>query len=343
MVPGQLDSGQDHQKDSDNIIGHFLLITLEWNITHDRKQKQRNINPMKIITTNIAVILSIILSSGCSSPSVQDTVIMDSTGLKAVHVKTIDGFKVPECTLYSPDSGLVYVSNVDSKPGEYWTDDGKGHISVIGSNLLIMKNPLTQSTHAMALHAPKGMCILGKYLYFTDNTRLMRCDTATGLEVNIVSSGFVKANDLATDGNNVWVSDGDAGKVYCVAPNGKRREIQGPEGVNGITFYGRRLFAVSWTLHDLYELDPNGIKPPIAFGIGKSFTNLDGIEVLGDGTFIVSDFMGNKVSTVGPDRSTVKTLITVNSPADIGLDRQNGLIYVPQFMEDKVSIYKLEQ
>ena len=55
------------------------------------------------------------------------------------------------------------------------------------------------------------------------------------------------------------------------------------------------MFGVSWTEHEIYELDPAGKKAPVAFGLSDHFTNLDAIEVLGDGTSIVSDFTGNNV------------------------------------------------
>jgi hypothetical protein len=65
--------------------------------------------------------------------------------------------------------------------------------------------------------------------------------------------------------------------------------------------------------------------------------------VLDDGTFVVSDFMGNKVCTVSPDRSSVSTLIEIPSPADIGLNRKDGLLYVPQFMKGKLSVYRIKK
>jgi hypothetical protein len=101
------------------------------------------------------------------------------------------------------------------------------------------------------------------------------------------------------------------------------------------------MFGVSWALHEIYELDPTGKSQPQAFGLADHFTNLDGIEVLADGTFIVSDFKGNKVCTVSPDRSSVRTLVEVTSPADIGLNHEEGLLYIPHFMENKLSIYRI--
>ena len=103
------------------------------------------------------------------------------------------------------------------------------------------------------------------------------------------------------------------------------------------------MFGVSWDLHEIDELDPSGGKAPVAFGLAEHFTNLDGIEVVEDGTFIVSDFMGNKVCAISPDRASVTTLAELDTPADIGLNRTDGLLYVPQLTQDKVAVYRIRK
>ncbi|MCK4564309.1 MAG: hypothetical protein KAU94_06525, partial [Verrucomicrobia bacterium] len=236
----------------------------------------------------------------------------------------------------------VYVSNIESLPGEYWIDDSKGYVSVLNPEGGIETKRWVESHPSAVLHGPKGMCLSGKYIYFTDNSRLMRCTLEGGLP-EVVADGFGKANDLVENGGSVWVSDILHGKVFCIAPDGSQREIHAPEGINGITFFKGKMFGVSWSLHEIYELDPTGKNAPQAFGLAGHFINLDGIEVLADGTLIISDFMGNKVSTVSPDRSSVRTLVEITSPADIGLNRAEGLLYIPHFMEDKLSVYRLRQ
>lgn len=44
-----------------------------------------------------------------------------------------------------------------------------------------------------------------------------------------------------------------------------------------------------------------------------------------------------------PDRKTVRTSLKIESPADIGLDRQRSLLYVPQFLKDQGAIYQLRK
>jgi len=119
--------------------------------------------------------------------------------------------------------------------------------------------------------------------------------------------------------------------------------IKAPEAVNGITFHDGRMYAVSWKLHEIYELDPSGKAEPKPFGLASHFAGLDGIEVLEGGTFVVSDFAGNKVCTISPDRKTVRTYLRVQSPADIGIDRKRGLLYVPLFMKNRVCTYELPE
>lgn len=267
----------------------------------------------------------------------------DRASWSAEVLTVIHGFDVPECVVHDVRSGSAYVSNIESGPDGYWGDDGKSHLSKIGRDLKLEKHRWLDSSEQFPIHSAKGMCIIGRHLYFTDNTRLMRIDLIDHQKPVLVADGFEKANDLATDGENVWVSDTAAGKVFCVSMDGTKREIPAPPGVNGLTFDEDLLYAVSWDLHEVYQLDVSGDKNPIAFGLADHFVNLDSIEMLSDGSFLVTDFMGNKISTISADRKTVKKIIDTSSPADVGIDRISNRLYVPSFMEGKVTVYKLMQ
>ena len=253
------------------------------------------------------------------------------------------GLATPECTLLLP-SGDIAISNIQTEDEGYWVDDGKAYISLLDAQGQFKEAQWIQSTPAFVFSAPKGMCVCQGKLFFTDNQTIKYCDAATGENLATIP-GLLgeRFNDLATDGNSVWVSDNGASKILCVQPDGTSRAVKSPLAPNGVTCWRGQVFAVSWDRHDLYELDPKGVKEPVAFGLAEHFTNLDGIEVLGDGTFIVSDFQGHKVSAVTPDRKTVYTLIEMTTPADIGLDREKGYLFVPQFLADKAFIYRLSK
>jgi hypothetical protein len=287
---------------------------------------------------SLFLLLAGLLPAGCTS------LVPWGPRVRRTEVARLGGFNMPECVLPEAATGGFHVSNIEATPTTAWADDGLGFISRYsldrqGSERWVNSSP------AAVLNSPKGMCLLGGRLYFADNSRLLACDAQTGAGLTVVASGFVNANDLATDGKDVWLSDSAAehgGQVWCVAPDGStKRQVPAPRRVNGLTFHQGRLFAVSWDWHDVYELDARGELPPVPFGQAHHFTNLDGIEVLDDGTFIVSDFVGNQLCAISPDRRRVKVLAQVPSPADIGLDRRRGLLYVPLLLDHQVVVFAI--
>ncbi len=265
-----------------------------------------------------------------------------SSGWGAELVKIVEGLDTPECALFDRNGGQVFVSNIATADEGYWDEDGEGFVSAMSPDGVIRKLRCVDSTEDVPVHAPKGMGILDGYLYFADITLLKRCRLdGSGPVETIVLPGAEKLNDIACDGRAIWVSDIETSKLFRVDAEGKVSEIPAPENINGVACWQGKIFAVSWFHHDAYELDPEGHNQPIPFGLAKQFRNLDGIEVLDDGTFVVSDFTGGKVCTITPDRKTVETLVELETPADIGLDRAAGMLYVPQLTLNKLVIFKL--
>jgi DNA-binding beta-propeller fold protein YncE len=259
-------------------------------------------------------------------------------------VAVVEGLEVPECLLADPDNGVVYISNIVAGEDEYWSNDGKGFISRMTPKGKMEQLRWLDSGTRTPINSPKGMCLLDGFLYFTDNAQLMKYPVdGSGPIVVVPLPRTDHLNDLATDGEFIYATDTTLGLIYKVGPHGGQTLIQSPESVNGITCWKGKLFAVSWELHEVYELDGTGDGPPEPFGVAEHFTNPDGIEVLDDGTFIVSDFVGNKISSIKPDRKTVTTLAEVETPADIGLDRKRKLLYVPLFMKDQAIVFKLKK
>jgi sugar lactone lactonase YvrE len=282
-------------------------------------------------------LIAITFSSGCKTASVQTP-----STWTATQQKTAQGFMVPECMVVDSAQGHVYVSNIDATEDTYWADDGKGFISRLSSDGAVRSLRWRDSKKGAEIHAPKGMCILNNYLYYTDNTRVMRLSlSGDGPLVTIPVPGAQKLNDLASDGQNLWVTDTGTGNIHRIDSSGTAHLVANIEAVNGITCHNGKVYAVSWGLHEIFEVPTEDKREPISFNLSEHFTNLDGIEVLDDGSFMVSDFKGNKVSLVSPDRTLVSTLIELESPADIGIDRAKGLLYVPSFTSNTTYVYRL--
>jgi len=288
-----------------------------------------------LLLSGLVVVLG--LSVGCSS-----AVVGDGGGWTAALVTRATGFEVPECVVVDPADGAAYVSNIQSEPSGYWADDGRAFISRLrpGGEIDTLEWQTGAPDHR--LHAPKGLCILNGVLYAADNTVVARIRIADNTPMDAIPIvGAEHLNDMAAHGDSVYLSDTQTGRVFRLTEGGDLSEIPAPASANGVTFSGDRMLCVSWDLHDLYELDPSGANAPRAFGLAGYFTNLDAIEVLEDGSYLVSDFVGGKVCVVSPDGTSVRTIIRLDSPADVGLDRERGFLYIPQLNQNAVAVYQL--
>lgn len=260
----------------------------------------------------------------------------------ATPVRVLTGFQVPESVVIDPATSLGYVSNIVGSG--YWSDDNAGHVTRLTAAGQVGARVWRKAAGASPLQGPKGLGLLKGWLYAADNNRLRKLSLTSGAGFTIAVKGAQRLNDVAIADGAILVTDSATGRIHRVSPDGHfQRVIATIPGVNGVTTFGKRMFAVGWDSHDLYEVYPDTSRAPRAFGLARHFKNLDGIEVLSDGTFIVSDFYGNKVCAVSRDGRTVTTLIKLDSPADIGLDRKRGLLYVPQFLKDRVAVYKLSR
>jgi len=232
-----------------------------------------------------------------------------STEWSMKELKTVEGFDIPESMIHDKTSDLVYVSNIETSTAGFWENDGKSFITEMKVDGGITKKHWLNSTSSNKLNALKGLTILDGYLYFTDNAELKRCRLSDPTKVETFTLPKAqKLNDLATDGRSILVSDTGQGVIYRFFPSGKHTIIKAPKAVNGVTYADGNYYAVSFGEHEIYELDVTGKEEPKAFGLATHFSNLDGIEVLEDGTFIISDLSGHSVYSVSPDRKKVKKL-----------------------------------
>ena len=261
-------------------------------------------------------------------------------------VCSVPGFKTPESALVNPDDGTVYVSNIFAVDRDsVGALDGNGFISTLAPGGKMKDLQAVKGNAATPVHGPAGMCLFKGSLYFNDRNNLKRCplDNPAAIEVVPVPGTNHGFNDATCDGEFVYVSGENA--VFRTDGRGNGGKLVDLEGVNGVKCWRGHLFAVTTSKEksDLYELDPAGKNPPSAFGLAPKFAGIDGIELLPDGTFLVTDCHGHKVYTVSPDRKTV-TLVAegLEYPADLGVDLDRGLVYIPQFFRNTVEVYRLK-
>jgi sugar lactone lactonase YvrE len=296
-------------------------------------------------TLAAAACAAMAISAGCSKAP-DSAPAPAGAGWQAAEIMVVKGFKAPECAAADAATGKVYVGNMVRDPElsggkEYWSDDGNGFVSRMSPDGKVDELRWAISNDSVTFHSPKGLCISGGTLWTADNHQVVAVDLATGKPLRKINFPDAKLmNDMVADGERVYVSDTGTGRITRVAP-GEPVRLKGPPGANGLAFRDGKLYCVSWGEHEIYEIDLAGKAEARAIGLAGEFANLDGIEALPDGSFLVSDQPNNRLARVSADFKTVETFVTVTTPADFGIDLERGRIYVPSYEEGTVTIFSL--
>ena len=267
-------------------------------------------------------------------------------GWRVEEIARVSSLAVPECTAVDVVTGDVFISNIDAPEegpdNRYNTDDHQGSITRLKAGGALHSNPWVKSEVNAPVNSIKGVCVLNGVVYACDVDHVRRRSIKTGQALDpILIRDAEFLNDAATDGKYIYVSDSNTNKIHRLDGD-KYIDIPAPKNPNGIAFSGGKMFVVSWAAHEIYEVDMDGIFDPTPFGLADQFEGLDGVEVLSDGTFMVSDQKQNRIALVSSDRKRVRTLVEVKGgPADFGVDLKRGFLYVPLIWADSAVAYKL--
>lgn len=235
---------------------------------------------------------------------------------------------VPESALF--DKTIIYTSLVDGEP---WVKDGKGGIATVSPT-----GKIINATWITGLNAPKGLAKLGNLLYVADMDQLVAIDVKAGkIDHRIPVTGSENLNDVSIDSKGaIYVTDSKQGKVYKVVNKVSSVAYDGVRGANGVKAVGDKVYIAG---NGLY-VSENGAKP-------TKITDLphggDGLEPLGNGDFIVSEWSGYVyyVKADGTKELLLDTHTTQNKTADIGYDPATKTVYIPTFSTNAIEAYKL--
>jgi sugar lactone lactonase YvrE len=258
------------------------------------------------------------------------------------------GLASPESAYYHPQSGSVFVSNIN---GGVLEKDGNGYLTRIA-----MGGKVIGERWAGGLNAPKGIRSVGMTIWVADIDEVVGFElTASGARlasrVKVEGSQFL--NDLATspDGT-IYVSDSNQSRIYMVKDGKSSVFVEGADvgdQPNGLLVDGDRLI-----LGTIGRAPAGGRL--LAFDVRtKQRTQLttgnvggiDGIEVAGKGAYFLTDVIGRRLLHVGSD-GKVTTLATFDQAgADFGVSPiieqlvPAGTVFVPFLFSNSVSAYDL--
>lgn len=258
----------------------------------------------------------------------------------------LEGVKNPESTLFDATSGKIYVSNVNGAATE---KDGNGFISIISPDGKMIK-----SDWATGLNAPKGMGIHNGVLYVADIDELAAIDVKSGTikkkypangakflnDIAIDKSGRVYVSDMAA--STIWRLDGDTFEIWL-----DNADLKSP---NGLIVKGDDLIVGSWgKMTDGFATKVPGhlLKVSLAdksispLGDGTPVGNLDGLEILSDSEFLVSDWMAGKVLKIDGSGKAELLFDLNQGSADLGFDPKTKTIFVPMMNDNTVLAFKM--
>lgn len=239
---------------------------------------------------------------------------------------------VPESVFYSASDKMLYVAQIDGKPGE---KDGKGAIGKVG-----LDGKIVNLNWVTGLHAPKGMGRLGSKFYVADVTHIVEIDFKTGKILKkypVEGSKFL--NDLTIDSKgNIYVSDSDMQKVHLLKDGVVSTYYETLTRPNGLLAVGSDLLILDSGA--LIRLDANKKPTTIVEGLEKS---TDGIEQVKPGEYIVSCWAGAVYYVKeGSKELILDTRPQTSNTADIGYDPVKKIVYVPTFFKNSVVAYQLK-
>ncbi|MEW6056280.1 MAG: hypothetical protein AB1540_06670 [Bdellovibrionota bacterium] len=299
-----------------------------------------------VVLTSCTFLLA---ATGCSTGKKSTTELSSATFETAQQLwNTSESVQAPESAFYDSGTGHIYVSNVAGSPFE---KDGKGWISKLDAS-----GNIVEAQWATGFHAPKGLRAFQDTLWVSDIDRLVSIDLNSGKitrKVRIKGAKFL--NDVAVGpSGEVYVSDTLTSRIHVVKRGKVSTFLKGSnlESPNGLLVSNGKLIVAGWgtgVKKDLSSKQPGDLfsvdlKTKKVTKITQSpLGNLDGLEQLPSGDFLVSDWVAGKVYTVTAS-GQVKTLLEgFKGSADIGFVPSTQTLLVPRMMENQVSAYSISK
>ena len=279
--------------------------------------------------------------------------ILSLCGLSAAHAGApkklweLKGFDAPESVVFDPASNALYVSNIG---GKIWQKDRNGFLAKVSSDgKMIERDWLT------GLDSPTGLALDGGKLYVADIDQLVEIDIASkSIAKRYPAPGAKWFNDVASDGKGVvYVADSATNTIWRLkdgkfeawltddalnSPNGLHVEgdtlIVAPFGAMAEAGKEARLAPLL-----VVSLNDKSIKQ---LGIGLAFGNLDGVEPIEPGVYLVTDWASGPLYRVDAQGNVVRLLDLHQGTADLTYLPETKTILIPMMLDNALVAYKLE-
>jgi DNA-binding beta-propeller fold protein YncE len=248
----------------------------------------------------------------------------------------VSGLAMPESFIVDRLRGEYYISNVAGDPvGK----DGHGFITKLDATGNVIARKFIDSTREAPLHAPKGLAIVGDYLFVADIDHLKGYEKHSGrlrFDLDLTAYGAVSLTDVTRDAQgNLYVSDRQGNfiakiepiRAYAISILARGAQLGRPNGL-AVNPKTDRLVMVNGEEGRLYEVAADGRVNPL---VNHTFKDVGGVDFDAAGNLYLSSITGGTIYKVTEEGAVSVIAEHLVTPADIGVDRRNHLLLIPSF------------
>ncbi|MGH6736258.1 MAG: SMP-30/gluconolactonase/LRE family protein [Methyloceanibacter sp.] len=258
------------------------------------------------------------------------------------------GLAQPESVVYDPVTDVFYVSNIN---GAVMQKDGNGFITRIKPNGTILEREWVKG-----LNAPAGLALRDRTLYVADVDELVEINAASGrIAKRHKANGAIFLNDVAVaEDGTVYVTDTPMNAIWrlkdgAFEPWFADDALKGP---NGLLVQGDKLIVASFG-----RMPSQGQKQELAgllavtiedqsvtpLGKGEPIGNLDGLEALEPGVYLVTDWAAGALYRID-SKGKADQLINLNQgSANLTLIPGTNTVLIPMMLDNTLAAYRLEE
>lgn len=285
----------------------------------------------------------------CSSTPKQDVKEEHKMITPNIVKEITDGVLHPESVVYSQKHTAYFVSNIAS--GNPTESKAVGYIAKYARD-----GKLIKAKWVTGLHAPKGIVVVGDFLYVSDVTRVQKISIS---KAKIVKTFTVKdskfLNDLVVDdAGNIYVSDMWSDIIYRIQKDKLDVWVKDPKiaGANGLFTDGKEhILAVrwgteidrqTWKAKNIGDMAIIPLKDPKNIQVNTDIQgHLDGIAVDGNGMLWISDWLNGDIYSMEKNGKIRKMFNLGAGAADVTIIKELNVLIVPQMNQNKIIFIQL--
>jgi sugar lactone lactonase YvrE len=259
----------------------------------------------------------------------------------------VKGLAQPESVVQDPATGSIYVTNI---AGAIMQKDGNGFIARLRPDGTIIDREWVKG-----LNAPTGMALHDRTLFVADVDELIEVNVASGeITKRHEAKGAIFLNDVAVgEDGTVYASDTPMNTIWrlkdgAFEPWLANDDLNGP---NGLLPQGDKLIVASFG-----KLPGDGQKQELGgllvvdledqsvskLGSGEPIGNLDGLQLLQPGVYLVTDWPAGVLYRVDAKGKADRLIKLSKGSADLIYLPDKNTVLIPIMLNNALVAYALE-